>query len=408
MHVKPDEIYIVGKYGKRIVGLMRNEIMHGAIYGATGMGKSTLVATLAMNHVIHNETCVIIDPHGDLVDDVMTILPKWAWKRVILLDPLLALEMGRVVPIDWLYVPSRIYITPYGSALSSTLQLVIGITEAHAQMRTLLTEILTAMVEARFNGLKDLTLYDILMFFDDSVFRRKVLEYVDDSRRKFILNRINTQSAQSLRGRLNPLKNLKPFIGLPNGYSFDKLINEKNYIILAKGSKGLGESISKTFLNLVVSSIYYTGLARAKIPKPARRRTYVYADEAHNITVEEAIVGAYTELRKYRIFFTFITQYPTRIKNKEILDALKQAAQIFVFNPGEEKIDRVVPQQVEVEAKKLRKHYFFLIALFNGIKKWVRTPIETIPPFEYPTYDPDNINKVVDISFRRYGRETED
>jgi DNA helicase HerA-like ATPase len=60
---------------------------HAHVVGATGSGKSTLLANLALADMAAGRGVVVIDPKGDLVDDLLARLPEQALGRLVLIDP---------------------------------------------------------------------------------------------------------------------------------------------------------------------------------------------------------------------------------------------------------------------------------------------------------------------------------
>lgn len=60
---------------------------HAHIVGATGSGKSTLLANLVLADVAAGRGVVVIDPKGDLVEDILARLPERALGRLVLIDP---------------------------------------------------------------------------------------------------------------------------------------------------------------------------------------------------------------------------------------------------------------------------------------------------------------------------------
>ncbi|WP_264296564.1 type IV secretory system conjugative DNA transfer family protein [Streptomyces sp. C8S0] len=55
--------------------------------GATGSGKSTLIANLALDDVRNHRGVIVIDPKGDLVTDLLDRLPDTCADRLVLIDP---------------------------------------------------------------------------------------------------------------------------------------------------------------------------------------------------------------------------------------------------------------------------------------------------------------------------------
>ena len=88
-----------GRSGGRVLGLAetgaRRPVIlgvaggrqHTHVLGATGSGKSTLLANLALADVEAGRGVVVIDPKGDLVDDIAARLPDAALARLVLIDP---------------------------------------------------------------------------------------------------------------------------------------------------------------------------------------------------------------------------------------------------------------------------------------------------------------------------------
>ncbi len=93
--VPPIGVPSVGKVlGDAETGPRRAVALHPAdarhhlhVLGATGCGKSTLLTNLVLGDVAAGRGAVVIDPKGDLVNDILDRLPASAAGRVVLLDP---------------------------------------------------------------------------------------------------------------------------------------------------------------------------------------------------------------------------------------------------------------------------------------------------------------------------------
>jgi hypothetical protein len=62
-------------------------LRHLHVLGPSGVGKSTLLANLILQDIAAQRGVVVVDPKGDLVDDVLRRLPSEALERVAVLDP---------------------------------------------------------------------------------------------------------------------------------------------------------------------------------------------------------------------------------------------------------------------------------------------------------------------------------
>ncbi len=91
----PPEVGTTGKtLGRAEVGDRRrvglavvDARQHLHVLGATGSGKSTLIANLVLGDVAAGRGAVVVDPKGDLVDDIIDRLPTQVAARVVVLDP---------------------------------------------------------------------------------------------------------------------------------------------------------------------------------------------------------------------------------------------------------------------------------------------------------------------------------
>ncbi|WP_344396488.1 helicase HerA domain-containing protein, partial [Streptomyces vastus] len=73
---------------RRSVGLAVPDARHHLhVMGATGSGKSTLIANLALDDVQSRRGVIVIDPKGDLVTDLLDRLPDTCADRLVLIDP---------------------------------------------------------------------------------------------------------------------------------------------------------------------------------------------------------------------------------------------------------------------------------------------------------------------------------
>jgi len=73
---------------------------HLHVIGATGSGKSTLLASLALQDIAAGRGAVVIDPNGDLVENILDRLPIEAAGKTVLFDPELDAPPPRINPFD--------------------------------------------------------------------------------------------------------------------------------------------------------------------------------------------------------------------------------------------------------------------------------------------------------------------
>jgi hypothetical protein len=60
---------------------------HVNVEGMSGMGKSTLLVNLFIEHIRQGHGGLFIDPHGDTADQVARLIPKNRMRDFIWIDP---------------------------------------------------------------------------------------------------------------------------------------------------------------------------------------------------------------------------------------------------------------------------------------------------------------------------------
>src|ERR1700693_5291432 len=72
---------------ERVFGIKdEDRFSHIYVIGKTGTGKSTLVATMALQDLERGKGFALIDPHGDLVERINSRVPASRRDNVIYLD----------------------------------------------------------------------------------------------------------------------------------------------------------------------------------------------------------------------------------------------------------------------------------------------------------------------------------
>ncbi len=59
---------------------------HHYVIGKSGTGKSVYLQSIARQDIWNGDGCCVIDPHGDLIDDILEYIPKERAKDVVIFD----------------------------------------------------------------------------------------------------------------------------------------------------------------------------------------------------------------------------------------------------------------------------------------------------------------------------------
>jgi len=270
---------------------------HIHLIGSSGSGKSTLLLSLIKQDLERGHGVCVIDPHGDLVDSVVSNVPDNRIDDVILFDPS---DAEYPVGFNILQAQSQLEKTILSSDLVATFRRMS--TSWGDVMDSVLANAILAFVESSRGG----TLFDLKRFLVEKDFRKEFLKSVTDDgiiyfwENEFpliagkpqasILIRLDTFLRQSLIRNIVCQRDKK--------LDFRKIMDSRK-VLLIKLSQGLiGEENGHLLGSMLVSRIYQSALGRQdSVDRPY---FWLYLDEFHHFitpSMERVLSGT----RKYNL-----------------------------------------------------------------------------------------------------------
>src|SRR5262249_23983706 len=146
-------------------------VRHTHIIGASGSGKSTLIFNLIRQDIENGDGVALLDPHGDLVEKVLGIIPPHRVNDAVLVDPS---DEEYSVGFNILSAHSDFEKTLLASDLVSVFKRVSA--SWGDQMGSVLNNAILAFLESSEGG----TLLDLRRFLIEPAFRNRFLESVRD------------------------------------------------------------------------------------------------------------------------------------------------------------------------------------------------------------------------------------
>ena len=324
-------------YGDGHIGIAQaDRRFHFYAVGRTGTGKSTLLFSKIVQDLAAGHGLALIDPHGDLAEQVLAFVPKRRQKDLVYLNladddypiGLNILENGQVserhlVADNVLSIFRKSWADFWGPRMSY-----------------LLHNCLLALLENPGS-----TLLGISKLLVDERFRSQIVKRVSDPVvRHYWEKEFAEYPARLLPEIISPVQNkigayltnrpLRNVLGQSkSSIKFDQLINQGG-ILIANLSKGrLGLEASNLLGSLLVTKLQLAAMARARIPEAERRDFYLYVDEFHNFTTE-SFADIMAEARKYRLNLILAHQYLGQLSDA-IRDAvLANVGTIVMFRLG--------------------------------------------------------------------------
>jgi hypothetical protein len=303
--------------------------------GGTGCGKSTLLAGMALQDIAAGYGVAVLDPHGDLVDDIMARIPDAARERVILFDP-----ADTAYPVGFNILSARTEIER--NLLSSDLVAIIRryATSWGDTMSSVLGEAVLALLTHPKGG----TLVELRQFLRDEQFRAAYLAGVPDAEvRRFWREDyplIGSKSIGSLLSRLDSFlrpRIVRNIVGQQNAALDLCRVMDGGGVFLAKLGKGLiGEENAGLLGSLLVAKFHQLALARQEQAKEERRPFFCYADEFQHF-VTPSMESLATEGRKYRFGLTLAHQMRAQLADVPRIEGalLGNCHTRIVFRVGE-------------------------------------------------------------------------
>jgi len=315
-----------------------DRLSHMYVIGKTGVGKSTLLQTLALQDFAAGRGFALVDPHGDLVEPIA--------KGIATLDP------GRLV-----YLNAADPWQPYGynplrRVRDDKIPLAVsGLLETlkklwpdawGVRMEHVLRNTLYALLERN-----DAKLPDILRLYSDDDFRKEVVRDIRngvvkefwESEFNEYPTRLRAEACAPIQNKLGALLSdpalyrilVEPEIDL----HFRSLMDE-GMILLVNVSKGrLGEDSALLLGSLVVSTLGLAAFSRAEKAPDERKPFFVYLDEFHNFTTL-MLANMMSELRKYGVGLVLAHQYLHQLESDIQHAVLGNAGTLISFRVGSE------------------------------------------------------------------------
>ena len=301
---------------------------HTYVLGQTGTGKTTMFLQMIIQDIQAGRGVGVVDPHGDLIADILNHIPQERMQDVVLFDPR---DKDRPLGfniLESLNQEQRDLVVNEVVQILQKLAARMNPESIGPMFEHYLRNALLALVED-----SEATLLDVPRMFVDDAFRSKILARVTNP---VVLQFWNQEFAQSQRGQMSAdmlsyiISKLGRFISNDTvrniigqaKSSFDvREIMDQKKILLCNLSKGeLGDMNSDLLGFVLVSKIQIAALSRSNVPEEERNDFYLYLDEFQNFTTD-SIATILSEARKYRLNLHLAHQFIKQL-DEPIRDAV--------------------------------------------------------------------------------------
>lgn len=339
---------------RKLVRIMpQDRRRHVYVVGQTGTGKSKELSNMIVEDIRAGKGVCLVDPHGDLVEDVLGLIPKERAEDVIVFDPG---DLSRPMGLNMLdYNPNhpeeRTFIV---NEMQSIFNKLFPPETMGPMFEQYMRNALLLMMEDNVN--EPSTMIEIPRIFTDSEFRQRKLDRIHNAVVVDFWEKEATKAGgEASLANMTPyitskfnnfISNdyVRPIIGqVKSAFNFREIMDQKK-ILLVNLSKGRIGDINAGLLGMViVGKILMAALSRVDTPEAERNDFALFIDEFQNFTTD-SIATILSEARKYGLSLVMAHQFIAQLTDK-IRDAVfGNVGSQIVFRVGAKDAEFLVKQ----------------------------------------------------------------
>jgi hypothetical protein len=305
--------------------------------GKTGTGKSTLLRNLILQDIAAGEGVGVIDPHGDLAEEILDHIPPWRTDHVVYFNPAdqdfpIGLNLLHAVPQERRHLVRSGVVGAFKNIWRDSWG---------PRLEYILSAAIAALLDA-----ENATILGIPRMLVDDDYREWVVKQVKDPIvRAFWRDEFAAYDKRFRNEAIAPVQNkvgqllmtapLRNILGQVRSRIEPRFIMDHQRIFVANLSKGkLGEDAANLIGALLVNEFQLAALSRADTPETERRDFFLSIDEFHNFSTD-SFVTILSEARKYRLCLTLSHQYIEQLDADLWPAVVGNVGSLFSFRVGE-------------------------------------------------------------------------
>ncbi|MCK4752305.1 MAG: hypothetical protein KAS75_02585 [Planctomycetes bacterium] len=308
-------------------------LCHTHLIGKPRQGKSTLEEHMIMDDIKKGHGVAVLDPHGDMVDRILSLLPEEAIPRVVYFEP------GN---FDWVPLWNPLERIP-GQDIGRMADDLIGVLKSVVEgwgdrMENILRHSFFGLLH--LSGGSFLDVCDVLRYGskESEEISKLILKVIQNELArqywKYDLKEYRADEFGPPRNKLSKLLvsgTISLMLSQPHSAFNFRRIMDDGMIFLANLSSNIGTEVKKILGGFMVAIIHMTALGRSEIARERRRPFHMYLDEGY-LFVTDSLEDIITDTPKYGVSLTIAHQYMRQFKTPQKMDALGSVGTKIVFN----------------------------------------------------------------------------
>lgn len=374
--------------------------------GKTGTGKSTMIANMAIDDMKKGRGVAVIDPHGDLCEDLLDYIPNHRINETIYFNP-----ADRDFPINL----NPLEVTNREEAELVVSGLMAIFTKVWANVWSARMEYILRNSFMTLTEIPGSTLEDVLKILSNQQYRTKIINQIKDSALvHFWREEFEKMPEKLQKEAISPIQNkvgqfvtspmIRRIIGNPtSSVSLDDVMNDSK-ILLANLSQGrLGEDNSALLGAMLITKFQLSAMHRVDIEKEKRTPFFLYVDEFQNFATN-SFIKILSEARKFGLSLMMANQYMAQIPEGVQKAILGNAGTIMTFTSGADDASILHKEFAEVFSQNdlvNLKRFQIAIKLMIDAHSTLPFLANTIP---LPESSNKNREKVIKVSRERWAK----
>jgi energy-coupling factor transporter ATP-binding protein EcfA2 len=376
-----DVVFAKNNYGNSSVdiGLTDEErAKHVYLIGRTGSGKSTVIFHMASQDIQKDRGVCVIDPHGDLAEDLLATVPFSRKDDLIYFNPY---DLSHPIGINLLELPEGLTGDDLELEKELVAESVISVfrrvfskeenTNAHRIEYVLRNTIYTAFY------VPDRTIFTIYKLLNNPDFQKKIIATLDDENLKDfwkhefgragnyqIVKMVSGVTAKVGRFLFSPTA--KRILEQPKStINFDEILDQGKILICNISEGNIGEDTAQILGLTIISKIQQAALRRSRKIASTRRPFYLFVDEFQNFATT-SFTRILSGGRKFGLRLTLAEQSTAQQQDRNVVNViLANTGTVICFataSPLDEQMmePQFAPQITKRDIANLPNHTFYI------------------------------------------------
>ena len=400
-----------------VFGIKRKDRrQHMYVLGKSGTGKSVLLSNLIVQNIQNGEGVCVVDPHGELVEEILSLIPEHRVKDVIYFNPA---DTDFHIGFNVLQIDDPKYKHLVASGLMGIFT-KIWANAWSSRMEYILNNAILALLDT-----PGTTLLGIPRILVDKDYRQMIVNNLKDPVVKaFWVHEYEQWRDQFRNEAIAPIQNkvgqflstsiIRNVLGQQKSTIDIFDIMNEGKIFLVNVSKGrVGEDNSALLGGMLITKIQLAAMERVRIPENDRKDFYLYVDEFQNFATD-SFANILSEARKYRLNLIIAHQYTAQLENKDgskVRDAVfGNVGTMIIFRVGADDADflekEFEPEFTAQDLVNLPNYHVYLKLMIDGVTSRPFSA-STLPPIKVDLTD--NVKeKIIESSRKLYTKPREE